>query len=424
MGRVHERQNDVLNEGVAVLGRTAAFAASEAANLRQADVPDHLSFASLEAAACRAVDALLALLQSRVSDSRVAESVCDAIGEILDTCSPTSPVRERALEGLFAKDGQSADLLSRVAVSHASNLNLQSKVIWVSGVVHGAVSVIQEMERHCATHALQLPAMKTLSVLYTTHPQTERRDAMARPSAVRAVVSAMEAFPANLDLQQSACNALAAIVETHLCRGGEADVGVLSEDLLATCLRAAHAALSLVLGCSDSGHSASHRTLLVKKDAVRLMGSVCSVAPSLSTWLRESGQEQVLTNALVATADRVADGSRDEEVEDVLRIELIALSHVSGACAAIIEPLRRWGPSKPAVVRAAADAVVELARHESSAPPGSLLRASVQELCAAGCGGEFVAAMRTYPRDEELHTRMQLALGFLGTGSSPLAVPS
>merc|ERR1711920_475586 len=127
------------------------------------------------------------------------------------------------------------------------------------------------------------------------------------------------------------------------------------------------------------------------------------------------GLHEVLADALKTTAESIADNRRNEETEDTLLLELLALSYVVGPPTAILEALRRWGPTKPAVVRAAANAVVELVRSAMSLSPH--LNASsidqsdvtlvsivlpVQALQAAGCAAELLTAMQVHASDEDL----------------------
>eukprot|EP00747_Dinoflagellata_sp_TGD_P171432 gnl/TRDRNA2_/TRDRNA2_205489_c0_seq1.p1 gnl/TRDRNA2_/TRDRNA2_205489_c0~~gnl/TRDRNA2_/TRDRNA2_205489_c0_seq1.p1 ORF type:complete len:208 (-),score=32.81 gnl/TRDRNA2_/TRDRNA2_205489_c0_seq1:118-696(-) len=181
-----------------------------------------------------------------------------------------------------------------------------------------------------------------------------------------------------------------------------------NEEALTACLQAAARALDIVQGrCDCHTDPASHNALYLRKEATRLIAAVCAAAPQLGSWVQMRGGHTVLVNALTATADGIADGSRDPQVEEALRLGLLALAHVVGPSASIVGALRRWGVTKPAVARAAADALVELMR--CSLPP-----ASVEALRADRCCEELVDALQAHAKDEELLGRLNLAMGFLG----------
>merc|ERR1719446_327405 len=105
----------------------------------------------------------------------------------------------------------------------------------------------------------------------------------------------------------------------------------------------------------------SYNALYLRREATRCIVALCGTCPMLGGWLRQRGLQEPLTDALKSTADSVW-YNRDAEIEETLRLELLALSYVVGPHMAIMESTRRWGQTKPAVARAVADTVVELAR--------------------------------------------------------------
>jgi len=259
---------------------------------------------------------------------------------------------------------------------------------------------------------VQLPAIKTLSWLYSERIELEVGDAEALRSALWAVVKAMEHFPDNIILQQHGCYALCAMVE----HSADPRTGLNEEAFTAVTMAVAEA-LRLVKGrCDSRRDSSSYNALYLRKEATRCIEVLCRVRPELVHWFRDQGLQEVLADALQTTASGVWDGRRDLEAEETLRLELLALSHVLGP-PPILESLRRWGIQKPAVVRAAADAVADLARDSAQRPDSSTPK-PVEALSAAGCAAELLAAMRVHASDEDLQGRLHLAVGFLGAGST------
>mmetsp|Transcript_110220 Transcript_110220/g.212368 ORF Transcript_110220/g.212368 Transcript_110220/m.212368 type:complete len:764 (-) Transcript_110220:35-2326(-) len=420
MGMFSERY-DVLYESTVVLGHAGSFVVWGAQNAAESAARQQLL-----ASALAAVKALVELINFRFADASTVKASCEALGQIADCCHEDSPVRELICTGLFSRDG-SADgewLLSRVSAAHMSNERLQMTVMWITGIVHGAALVVRQMLQHASSVAIQLPAIRTLGLLYGERIEVSRADEECLPDALRAVVAAMTMLSDNIILQQNACYALGAMAEHD--SGGR-----LGDEAFVQCAAAAVESLRSVRGRGDGGgNAASYNALYLRKEATRCIGTLCGVRPSLGPWLRERGLQELLADTLRSTADSVWDGHRDAEAEETLRLELLALSYVLGPSAAILETLRRWGSAKPAVARAAADAVVELARcaatrQGSSLPVGAAREVAaqsdaaastpVQALRAAGCGVELFAVMQSHSADDDLQGRLHLAMGFVGS---------
>mmetsp|Transcript_29201 Transcript_29201/g.93691 ORF Transcript_29201/g.93691 Transcript_29201/m.93691 type:complete len:710 (+) Transcript_29201:159-2288(+) len=399
---------DVLYEAMAVLGHVAVFVlgSSAGASVRQQLLP------CVEVA----VKALLHVMVTRSSDACSVQSACVALAGIIESCPEASPVRASIRAALLGGSGEGEHLLAKIIAAHVSNDSLQMALMWLNGIVVGVGPILQQMAQHSASHAVQLPAIRTLALLYGERIELEAADLASLPAALQSVLAAMRRFPENIVLQQHACYSLCAMTE-HV-----ADVpGSVSDEALSQCAVAAVEALRLVRGrCDGRQDSASYNALYLRKEGTRCIVAVCAMRPSLGRWLRESGLQDVLADALRSTADSVWDGRRDPEAEETLRLELLALSYVLGP-PAILEALRRWGVVKPAVVRAAADAVVDLARgamnrklSDTPDPEMVAFAAPVQALIAAGCGAEFLAVMQVHAADEDLQSRIHLAVGFVG----------
>lgn len=408
---------DVLYEGTIVLGRVGGFvvATGGSGELGQ----------KLLASTEKAVIALVRLIEWRLADSNSVYAAMEALAQIADAAGEESPVRLGVRNQLFTPGpGQSEHLVARIVAAHLSNDQLQAAVMWLTGMVNGIKPVLQQMLHHVERAEVQLPAIKTLSWLYTERIELEPSDLELIPSAMQGVMAAMARFHEHLILQQHGCYALTAIVEhsselgTTLCEEAYAKVALTAKD-----------ALRFVRGRSDGRRDpASYNALYLRKEATRCIVTVCAARPILSRLLREHGLHEDLADALKSTAEAVWDDKRDAEAEETLRLELLALSYVLGPQTAILEPLRRWGGRKPAVVRAAADAVVDLARgsyklhangqvHDASDPAAAALGAPVQALCAAGCGQELIAAMQAHASDEDLQGRLHLAVGFMNANA-------
>mmetsp|Transcript_133663 Transcript_133663/g.333572 ORF Transcript_133663/g.333572 Transcript_133663/m.333572 type:complete len:776 (-) Transcript_133663:222-2549(-) len=437
MGMYSERY-DVIYEATGVLGRVAAFVlgSSCTASVRQGLFP------SVQLA----VNTLLHLMRVRMADAYSVQAACEALVEVVEACDEHSPVRSSIRESLLSQDpsggsgggggaggagGEGArNLLAEITAAHVSNDNLQLTVMWLNGIVLGARTVLQQMVQHSASHAVQLPAIKTLSRLYGDRIEVDCPDLECLPDALRAVTAAMANFPENIILQQHACYALCTIAE----HSGETRCWP-GDELFTHSVIAAAGALRLVQGrCDGRRDPSSYNALYLRKEATRCIVSMCAARPSLSKWLRDQGLQEVLADALKSTADSVWDGRRDAEAEETLRLELLALSYVLGPPTAILESLRRWGAVKPAVARAAADAVVDLARgamsrggqqqqqpDPSTDPEIAAVIAPVQALNAAGCGAELMNAMQAHAADEDLQGRLHLAVGFMGGHAVPAA---
>jgi len=417
--RAFPERHDVLCEASVVLGRAAAFAVWEL-QMQGPGAGEAGLGAALAAAGRVAVDALLELLAARLADHWTVQVVCEALTEILEACDEGSPVRALLCSGLFgpreSDAGSPGDcLLSRATAAHVSNDRLQTAVMLLLAAAHGAAKIVAEMTQHATSHAVQLPAIKALGLFYGGQIDLEEAAKEALPEALRAVIAAMGAFPENLILQQHGCYALCTMAE-HAAEAGD----WVSRDAFIHCAAAAGSALRLVQGRCDSGdYGASYNTLYLRKEATRCVAAICRAHPSLGNWLRLQGLHDLLADALRSTADSAADGLRDAETEETLCLEVLALSYVLGPATAVLEPLRRWGAAKPAVARAAADTVVELARaggqaHGAPATP-------VQALHAAGCSTALLAAMQAHAADEELLGRLRLALGFVGSQAAQAA---
>lgn len=420
--RYHSERYDVLFECTVVLGHVTSFMV--AACNGPAAPPELLQ------SAASSVDALVQLMNFRLADANSVYAALEAVAQIADACHQDSPVRasirSRLFEAQAAAGGAAASepLISRIVAAHQSNDHLLAAVMWVTGNVVGVSAVLQHMVQCSASPAAQLPAIKTLSWLYSDRIELEVGEVDALPNALRAVIAAMTRFSENIILQQHGCYALCAMVE-H-CNGFD-------ESSFTTVAVAATEALKLVHGHYDGlGDSSSYNALYLRKEATRCIAVLCMVCPKLSRWLRDRGMHDILADALRSTADGVWDGRRDPDAEETLKLELLALSYVLGPQTAVIESLRRWGRVKPAIVRAAADAVVDLARSttrikcqlsaEDAADPTLASLAKPREaLIAAGCGAELIAMMQAHGSDEDLQGRLQLACGFMGCNS---AVPA
>lgn len=324
--------------------------------------------------------------------------------------------------GSLVEAARGDHLLARVTVAHASDDCVQATVLWLVGLAFGVAMIVQQMAQQPACHAVQLAGVRTLGLLYGDRVDFSAADMEAVPAALGAVVGAMAVFPDNLILQQHACYALHTMAEQGaLC--SEAS-GRVADGTLVECLAAAARALGCVRGRSDGGYQpCCYNALYLRKEATRCIVAVCAAKPQLGRWLRERGLHEVLADALRSTAESVMDGRRDVEAEEVMRLELLALSYALGPATAILETLRRWGATKPAVARAVADAIVELARGELSRgraasdpsdPAAAALAAPAQTLRAAGCGMELMAVMQAHADDDDLQGRISLAVGFIG----------
>jgi len=359
--------------------------------------------------------------------------VCESVTAILDACDEASPLRMQLAHGLFGdadtSGGQGEGLLSKVTSAHVSNDQLQATIMGVMAAFQGVTWIVQEMLQHSTSHAVQLPAIRALGAFYSDQLDLDGTAVRALPDALRAVIMAMASFPENLILQQHSCYALCTIAE-HVADPGN---GV-SGEVLVHCAAAAGQALQLVHGrCDSRDNCASYNTLYLRKEATRCIATVCRVTPDLGRWLRERSVHEVLAGALWSTAESMADGKRDSDAEETLFLEVLALSYVLGPETAVLEPLRRWGATKPAVARAAADTVVELARAAAGSEthgkgttaggtgeqlgPAALFRA----LPVGGCSEALLAAMQVHIADEELQGRLRLALGFIGSTAAQAA---
>ncbi|CAE8634517.1 unnamed protein product [Polarella glacialis] len=416
----HHQDNtpEILLEGAAVLGRTAAYAA------------EHEELPQLLKAGSTAVAALLDLLRARAAVPEMAQRVLEAFAEILEVCGrgdagqPPVPVLRRSIcEGLFgspaeAGAGGSASgvlglgLLSKVSAEHESNTRFQGVVMWVAGLAHGASAIVREMDLHPSSYSVQMSAMRTLAVLYGDHLDLEVSDQnrAARAAGLQAVIRAMSVFPENVVLMQNGCYALSMIVDHGL------DDRVVSEDTFVACLRAAIQALLLSQGSYDDSYSVFH----LRQESARLIAAVCAAAPGLGQWLLQQGSEVLLSKALMGTADSIVSGRRDTpQMEEALQFEMLALTHIVGPTAAIAGALQRWGSEKPSVARASADAVAELVRRNHPPIVEELRRGNAAQ---GSVGAQLAAAMQAHKGDEELQSRLQLALGF--TGAAPESPPT
>eukprot|EP00927_Polykrikos_kofoidii_P086522 TRINITY_DN9722_c0_g1_i1.p1 TRINITY_DN9722_c0_g1~~TRINITY_DN9722_c0_g1_i1.p1 ORF type:complete len:786 (+),score=143.92 TRINITY_DN9722_c0_g1_i1:281-2359(+) len=406
MDRFMERF-DVLYESTLVLAHSAGFVLGQLPS----ETSERNKFLESVLVATRA---LIRLIHVRSADAYTTTAACQSLAEILETCQDDSPVRHFICKSLLSDvDSQGEHLLSRLAAMHVSNDQLQTVLMWVFGVARGAAPVVAHMSDNSTSHSIQMPAIKTLGKVYE-RIELEVEDAKALPGALRAVVDAMARFPENLILQQHACYALCTMAE-H-CGDEQCNIG---DETLVQCLAASARALRLVQGRDDSGcHPSKYNALDLRKEATRCFATALNTRPVLGRWLRENGVQELLVGALQSTADGVWDGTRDSEAEKTLCWELLALSYVLGPSDAILVPLRRWGSSKPAVVRAVADAVVELIRgcvsRVDCADPAFVGDAPSQALRAAGCGDALLATMAAHKEDEDLQTRIQLAAGFVG----------
>jgi len=370
-------------------------------------------------------------MRVRMADAYSVQAACEALVEVIEACDEGSPVRASIRGSLLSQDpsagGQPGEhLLAKITSAHVSNDGLQLTVMWLNGILLGARTVLQQMVQHSASHAVQLPAIKTLCLLYGDRLELDTADLECLPDALRTVTTTMANFPENIILQQNACYALCTIAE----HSGETRA-LASDELFTHGVMAAAGALRLVQGRCDGRHDpSSYNALYLRKEATRCIVSMCAARPFLSKCLRNQGLQEALADALKSTADSVWDGQRDAEAEETLTLELLALSYVLGPQTPILEALRRWGAVKPAVARAVADAIVDLARgamsqgrqaDSSTDPEIAAVIAPVQALHAAGCGAELVNAMRFHAADEDLQGRLHLAVGFMGGHAVPAA---
>lgn len=411
---------DVMYEGVVVLGHAASFVVGANHFDTSAGLGEEERRRLVESAQA-AVGALLQLIQARIADAETVKAACESLAQIIEASSPSSPLRSTICRSLFQGDEQggagSERLLSRVMAAHVSNDALQTTVMWLTGLVHGVLTVVERMRQHISSFSVQMSGIRTLGLLYGDRIDLEQDDLQALSAAIGAVTAAMAYFKQNIILQQHGCYALGALAE----HGGDAASSI-AEDVLLQCITAVVEALSLIRGrCDSMSAPASYNALYLRKESTRCLVSICGTWPALGRWLRDRGLQEVLADALTSTAESVWDGSRDKEAEETLRLELLALSYVLGPPVAILEPLHRWGSSKPAVARAAADAVVELARkspcNAASLDTSDAVSASValpvQALHAAGCGAKLLGALEAHVADEDLVGRIHLAVGFV-----------
>eukprot|EP00931_Biecheleriopsis_adriatica_P063603 TRINITY_DN38551_c0_g1_i1.p1 TRINITY_DN38551_c0_g1~~TRINITY_DN38551_c0_g1_i1.p1 ORF type:complete len:755 (+),score=138.08 TRINITY_DN38551_c0_g1_i1:37-2265(+) len=393
-------------EGTIVLGHAGAFVvggphASSAFHCDNTDV--------LITGVRIALQALVQLIRVRLADAETVKAACQAIAEIAEACQPDSLVRTTIVQSLLGKeDGQTEPLLSIVTSTHLSHHALQTTAMWINGIMFGAAPVVHKMREHLGSHEVQLSGVRTLGLLYHDWVDLNERDAETLVLACSAVIAAMAKFPQDLVIQQHACWALYAVYERDV-RVGK----LLGQDISRQSVGAAAEALRLVHSKRENHSSSdSYSALHVRKEATRCITAVCRTDPSLGLWLRERQLHSIMTETLQSTAEGARDGGgkRTREVEEMLCLELLALSYILGPGTVLAETLRRWGASKLAVVCAVADAVVEIARRESS------LAASVaplQALREAGCSAELRAAMKAHSADEDLQSRVELAVGFL-----------
>ncbi|CAK0891039.1 unnamed protein product, partial [Prorocentrum cordatum] len=348
-------RDDVHYAATVVLGHAAAFAVSAA----PAAGPSACGERELLECVGRAVQALLQLIRLRLANAETVKAACQGLAEIVDVCHRGSQVRATIQQALLGKEeGHPEPLLSVVMRAHVSNPALQTTAMWVNGVMLGAAPVVQQMRDHMASQEIQMSGVRTLGMLYYDWIEPDPGEAGTLAAAVDAVVAAMGAFPENLVLQQHACFALHTIAEQ------DAGVGALGHDHLQRCVGAITEALGLVRGLCDGDrrNPSSYNALFLRKEATRCIVALCRVRPSLGLWLRQRGVHSVLADALQSTADATWPGWRDMESEETLCVELLALCYVLGPGEVIAGALRHYGAERPAVVRAAADAVVELAR--------------------------------------------------------------
>eukprot|EP00927_Polykrikos_kofoidii_P086523 TRINITY_DN9722_c0_g2_i1.p1 TRINITY_DN9722_c0_g2~~TRINITY_DN9722_c0_g2_i1.p1 ORF type:complete len:736 (+),score=111.51 TRINITY_DN9722_c0_g2_i1:130-2337(+) len=398
MGRFPERL-DVLYESTTVLTNSSVFALSElpTAGLERESLTESINVATR---------ALIQLLHLWIADASTAIAACESLAQILETCQDDSLVRQYICDSLLGDVNNPGDhLLSRLAVAHESDHHLQTSVMWIFGVARGVPQVVTHMLEHSTSHSSQMPAIKTLGKMYE-RIELKAEDAKVLPDALRAVVAAMARFPDDMILQQYACYALCTFAE-H----GRDEQSQIGDDAFIQCVAAAAHALRLVQGSGDSG---CHNALYLRREAARCVATVLSTRPVLGRWLQDNGLHELLVGALESTADDVKNVSRDSNAEETLRLELVALSYVLDPSEAILVPLRRWG-SKPAVARAVADAVVELVRRDRSSATGAF----ANRLRAAGGGEALMAAMRIHREDEDIQTRIHLAIGFIKTSADP-----
>merc|ERR1712008_463893 len=243
--------------------------------------------------------------------------------------------------------------------------------------------------------------------LYSDRIDLSTADVEALTYGLGSVVAAMARFPENIILQQHACYTMYAMADQSpdVC-------SQINEETFLQCLAATAKSLDLVRGRCDGGdRPGNYNALYLRKEAMRCIVGICAVRASLGQWLQSQGVHNILTDALRSTADGLWDGQRDTEVEETLCSEILAVCYALAAPVVILESLRRWGLSKPAVARAVADAVVELARRD----------VSMQALHAAGCGSELLLAMQAHAADEDLQGRIHLAVGFMGNCSVRVA---
>eukprot|EP00929_Paragymnodinium_shiwhaense_P121656 TRINITY_DN9399_c0_g1_i1.p1 TRINITY_DN9399_c0_g1~~TRINITY_DN9399_c0_g1_i1.p1 ORF type:complete len:767 (-),score=166.93 TRINITY_DN9399_c0_g1_i1:212-2512(-) len=415
--RSNAGDREILFQAACALASATTFASGEVSGARRASCPAS-DVKAIETAACGAVDALLWLLALRLGDDALSRIVLQGLGEVAAASDDGSVVRQRIMEGLLSTGSDSTALLSRVAAAHVSNEKFQAMAMWVTGVLYGASYIVKEMERHHNSYALVVPAMKTLGLLYSDAMDLEANARGARPGAMRAMLAAMQAFPDNLEIHRTGCWSLSAVVDHGLQEDG------VNESLLQACLQPAFTALRLaranIAGSRPEDNDATYSVLAVRREATRLVSTICSVCPGLGACVRENGGDALLVEALQNTAQATMNAGRDERHEDSLCQQFVGLCYVVGA-PGILDALQQWGAAKPSVVCAAAGAVVELARRQqcggstASAAAASFASSlgSVQALNAAGCGQALVSAAQKYAADEDIARQIQLAVGFV-----------
>lgn len=388
---------EILWEGVAVLGHVASYACSQA---------------NLLEAGCRSLASLMNLLRLRGHNSTLVALTLEALAETLESAGNGHTIVVGVVrDGLMSpsNDNSGRSLLSQVTSNHVGCQAVQVAAMWLAGLLQGAHAIVEEMEAHPKSHAVQIAAIKSLGPLYAQileNFEPEDPNAVARPRAMNCIMAAMHFFPDNNSIQQNGCYALSTMAE----HGTDKFV---CNQLLVRCLSLALTALTQSVQATS--RDPNYNAIYLQQEAARLISSVCSSAPILRQWLHEQNGKAVLGSTVEDTAQRVTDGSRNKDVEEALRHELLAMAYIVGASTAISGPLQYWGKSKPSVVRACADIVIELSRRN---------QLSAEELQANGLGAQLVSALEAHPADDDLHNCLQLAVGFARSQSNGTPIPS
>jgi len=408
---------DTVYEVVTILGRAASsiLGSSLPEQQRQAHIPH----------AGVAVEVILQVMEHRITDAQMVMACIRALKETLDACNESQVVIREALKTAISskKDARGANLLGLCISAHCSHEILQSVVLELRGALEGVRAVLTEMQNNPTIESVQLSGARAIGTLYEEVDLDHATKGLA-VECLQHISDSMTAALENRILQQHSCFAMYSIMEAL-----RDEPHWLPDEAIVVAIRAAVAALASVSGIPDKDHNTgSWDAMYVRKECMRCLGGCLQARPSVcKTLLRVPGLAQDVWTALETTITNIWDHLHDEDLEETLTLELIAISSFQPLHVALTQTLVRWGPTKPAVVRAVADAACDLIRGATTRPGSeklseidaafmvvSALDNPRQALASFDFAGKLSACVKAnFPNDERLVERCTLTSGFL-----------